>query len=157
MEELSPRVAERVSEEVASIIIRMRCGNCALSMAKLTLALSAREQKKLETLLSSDMRLVAAFEWYQSQAKTIDLVANLGFGGLSEDQAGGFSKLCDKLIADRIEAGLTMDDVLTLFRSSGPDSHLHRLPQQVSLQLIALGHEVQEGRFVYRRYRNVRR
>jgi len=123
--------------------------------ASLTRTLPASEQEKIETLLAADKRLLTAFGKYQATAKTIDLVANLGFGGLDEGKARGFPNSCDKLLADRIEAGLNMDDVLTLLRSSWLDAHRHRLPQQVTLQLIARGYEVRDGRFVYRRYRSL--
>jgi hypothetical protein len=123
--------------------------------AALTRTLSDSEQRRIETLLTSDKRFVAAFEKYQATTKTIDLIANLGFGGLGEDESGEFPSVCDKLLADRIEDGLTMDDVLGLLRSSWLDSHRRRLPQQVTLQLIATGHEVRDGRFVYRRYRSL--
>jgi hypothetical protein len=124
--------------------------------ASLTRTLSSREQEEIGALLASNKRLVAAFEKYQATTKTIDLVANLGFGELGEDEAKEFPQVCDKLLGDRIEAGLSMDDVLILLRSSWLDSHRHRLPQQVTLQLIATGHEVRDGRFVYRQYRSLR-
>ena len=123
--------------------------------ASLTRTLSSSDQDRIKTLLTSDKRLVAAFGKYQATTKTIDLIANLGFGGLSEAESREFASVCDKLLADRVEVGLTIDDVLELLRSSWLDSHRRRLPQQVTLQLIATGHEVRDGRFVYRRYRSL--
>ena len=123
--------------------------------ASFTRPLSTSEQEKIQTLLASDKRLGTAFEKYQASAKAIDLIANLGFGALLEDEAREFPRICDKLLADCIGVGLTMDDVLGLLQSSWLDSHRGRLPQQMTLQLIAADHEVRQGRFVYRRYRSL--
>jgi hypothetical protein len=86
--------------------------------ASLTRTLSVSEQDKISVLLTSDKRFLAAFGKYQATTKTIDLIANLGFGWLGEDESREFPSVCDKLLADRIEVGLTMDDVLGLLRSS---------------------------------------
>ena len=55
--------------------------------------------------------------------KTIDHVANFGFGGFTDDEIRRFPQVCSNLLADRLKAGLTMDDVLSLFRETGLDSH----------------------------------
>jgi len=123
--------------------------------ATLTRPLSTSEQEQIQALLAGEKRLVAAFEQYQARAKAIDLIANLGFGALREEEAREFAQTCDKLLADRVADGLTMDDVLGLLGSSWLDSHRGRLPQQMTLQLIATGHEVRNGRFRYRRYRSL--
>jgi hypothetical protein len=99
--------------------------------------------------------LLAAFEKYQAKTKPIDLVANLGFGELSDKEASEFPRVCARLIAERIDAGLTMDDVLKLLRESGLDSYRRKFPQQVTLQLISRDHELRGDRFVYRGYRTL--
>jgi hypothetical protein len=114
--------------------------------------LSSVDREKIETLTSSNLKLIAAFEKYRASTKPIDLIANLGFGNLSEQEAKGFRHLCDGILADRIQGGLTMDDVLTLLRESGLDLHRHKFPQQRTLQLISIDHELRGDRFVYRRY-----
>jgi hypothetical protein len=105
--------------------------------------------------LSRDKELAGAFDKYQATKKTIDLVANLGFGELSEEEAKEFSRTCTKLLAERIGAGLTMDDVLNLIRESGLDPHRRKFPQQATLQLISTNHELRANRFVYRRYKTL--
>jgi hypothetical protein len=123
--------------------------------ATLPRPLSTSEQEQIQTLLTAEKRLVAAFEKYRARAKALDLIANLGFGALGEDEAREFPQTCDNLLAGRIAVGLTMDDVLGLLGSSWLDSHRGRLPQQMTLQLIATGHEVRNRRFLYRRYRSL--
>jgi len=121
----------------------------------LTRTLSTPDSKKLEALLSANPRLLAAFEKYQTAAKAIDLVANLGFGGLDKKEVEEFPHICADILADRIDAGLTMDDVLSLLRKHGLDSKMHELLQQTTLQLISKGHEIRGDRFIYRQYRTL--
>jgi hypothetical protein len=106
-------------------------------------------------MLSCEKKLAAAFDKYRTTRKTIDLVANLGFGELSEKEAEEFPSTCTKLLAERIGAGLTMDDALSLIRESALDSHRHKFPQQATLQLISANHELRGTRFVYRRYKTL--
>ena len=105
--------------------------------------------------MSANPRLLAAFEKYQTAAKAIDLVANLGFGGLDKKEVEEFPHICADILADRIDAGLTMDDVLSLLRKHGLDSKMHELLQQTTLQLISKGHEIRGDRFIYRQYRTL--
>ena len=96
-----------------------------------------------------------AFERYQASQKPIDLVANLGFGDLAEDQLEEFPKMCSRLLSDRIEAGITMDDVLRLLRASELEEYRHKFPHHATLQLVSPGHELRDKRFVYRRFRTL--
>jgi hypothetical protein len=61
---------------------------CDTSLAR---ALSPDDRKKVEDLLSSDMKVARAFEKYQAAAKPIDLVANLGFGEFKDSELEVFS------------------------------------------------------------------
>jgi hypothetical protein len=106
-------------------------------------------------MLSREKKLAAAFDKYQTTKNTIDLVANLGFGELSEKEAKKFPSMCTKLLTEHIGAGLTMDDTLSLIRESGLDSHRHKFPQQATLQLISTNHELRGYRFVYRQYKTL--
>lgn len=117
--------------------------------------LSPPDLKKLGVLLSENPKLVAAFEKYQSATKGIDLVANLGFGGFNKKEIGEFSRICAAMLAERIDTGLTMDDVLRELRERGLDSNMGKLPQQATLQLVSGRHELRGDRFVYRRYRTL--
>ena len=122
----------------------------------LVCSLSAPDLKKVNALLSENAKLLAAFKKYQASAKPIDLVANLGFGGMDEKEVAEFPGICAEMLGERIGAGLTLDDVLHLLRGRGLDSKSHELPKQSTLQLICGGHELREDRFVYRRYRTLK-
>ena len=82
----------------------------------------------------------------------IDLVANIGFGGLT-GEAANFSTLCDEMLADRISAGITIREVLLMLREKGLDKYRAQLPQQVTLQLTSINHELRGDEFEYRKYR----
>jgi hypothetical protein len=110
----------------------------------------------MKALLSAKQKLLAAFEKYRTATKAIDLVANLGFGGLNKKQVKEFPRMCADIFADRIDAGLTMDDVLHLLHERGLDLKMNELLQQVTLQLISEGHELRDDRFVYRQFRTLR-
>ena len=117
--------------------------------------LAPPDLEKLQALLSTNPKLQAAFEKYQTSTKAIDLVANLGFGGFNEKHVKEFPRICSDIFADRIDAGLTMDDVLNLLREGGLDSYNGKLPQQATLQLVSAGHELRGDRFVYRRFKTL--
>ena len=121
----------------------------------LVCTLSAPDLKKVNALLSENAKLLAAFKKYQASAKPIDLVANLGFGGMDEKEVAEFPGICAEMRGERIGAGLTMDDVLHLLRERGLDSKSGECPQQATLQLICEGHELRGDRFVYRQYRTL--
>ena len=116
---------------------------------------SSDDREKLKSLLASDTKLLAAFEKYRTTTKTNDLVANVGFGELSAQQASDFPRLCDEMLAGRIDTGLTMDEVLRLLRENSLDSYKHKFPQQTSLQLTSVNHELLGDRFLYKRYRTL--
>jgi len=126
--------------------------SCEISLIR---TLEPSERKRIDRLLSSDHKLAAAFEKYQATTKPINLIANLGFGGLSKKEAREFPHACARLLTAHINTGLTMDDVLNLIRNSGLDSHKHKLPQQRTLQLISVNHELRGDRFVYRQFRKL--
>jgi hypothetical protein len=109
--------------------------------------------KKLEGFLLENPKLSAAFERYRNQAKALDLVANLGFGGLDRAEVKNFPRTCADIFADRIAVGLTMDEILNVLRDRRLDSKTGELPQQATLQLTSQGHEMRGDRFVYRQFR----
>src|ERR1035441_4579371 len=74
-------------------------------------ALSADDGKRLEASVLSDAKLMKDWERYQAKTKLPDLIANLPFGELKEIE--GFSKLCDEMLANRIDSGVTVDEVLS--------------------------------------------
>jgi hypothetical protein len=123
--------------------------------AALARELSSYERKRVEDLLSSDMKVARAFEKYQAAAKPIDLVANLGFGELTDGELEVFPPTCGRLLTDRIADGLTMDEVLGILRDSWLGTHRRKFPNQATLQLVSPGHELREDRFLYRRYRTL--
>lgn len=106
-------------------------------------------------MLSSDVKVARAFEKYLTAAKSIDLVANLGFGEFKDRELEVFPPTCGRLLSDRIAGGLTMDEVLGILRDSWLGAHRRKLPNQATLQLVSTEHELRGDRFVYRRYRTL--
>jgi hypothetical protein len=105
--------------------------------------------------VSANPKLLAAFEKYKAKTKPIDLVANLGFGGMNEEEKQAFPRACADMLAGRIEAGLTIDDVLRLLQERRLDSKMGELSQQATLQLTCEGHELHGDRFIFRRFRTL--
>jgi hypothetical protein len=125
---------------------------CDASLAR---ALSSDDRNRVEDLLSSDTKVVRAFEKYQAAAKPIDLVANLGFGEFKDSELEVFPPTCGRLLADRIADGLTMDEVLGILRDSWLGAHRRKFPNQATLQLVSPGRELRGDRFVYSSYRTL--
>jgi hypothetical protein len=126
--------------------------SCEISFVR---KVSPDDLKRIEKQLSSNQGLVVAFKKYQATAKSIDRVVNLGFGDMADRERENFQQTCNKLLTERISAGLTMDEVLSTLRKNGLEAHRGKLPQQVTLQLISADHELRGDRFVYRRYRTL--
>ena len=125
---------------------------CEASLAQ---SVSSDERGKAEQLLSSDKKLARAFEKYRATARPIDLIANLGFGEFDDLEIREFPAKCSGLLAGRIDAGLTMDDVLAILGDGRLSPHRRKLPNQVTLQLVSTGHELRDGRFLYRRFKTL--
>jgi hypothetical protein len=126
--------------------------SCEISLVR---RLSPPDLKKLKALLSANPKLLAAFEKYKSSTKPINLVANIGFGGMNEEEKKEFPRVCAEMLADRIDVGLTIDDVLRMLRERGLDSRQGEMPQQATLQLTCVDHELRGDRFLYRRFRTL--
>lgn len=123
---------------------------CELSYAQ---HLSWEEKKRVDRLLASDNKLRAAFDRYRAKQNRIDLIANAGFGELSAEAAAEFVNLCDSMLRDKIAAGMTLKEILLLVAKSGLGKHLGRVPQQRTLQLTSINHELRSDEFVYTQYR----
>jgi hypothetical protein len=115
--------------------------------------LPSADSEKLTAMLSSTPKLWTAFEKYRANTKSIDLIANLGFGELTEEGKENFRQICSRFLTERIQAGMNMDEVLTFLAESELASHRHKFPQQLTLQLISIDHEVRGDRFLYSKYR----
>jgi hypothetical protein len=115
--------------------------------------LALDELQRLQALILSGKELTKAFERYQIKNPKIDLIANLSLGGLSDQSVDRFPNLCNEMLADRIKAGVTLDEVLMLLQTRGLNAHIHMIPRRVTLQLVSIGHELRKDEFVYRRYR----
>jgi len=124
--------------------------SCEISYVK---ALEPNELRQLKKNLLSDLKLLTAFEKYRATVKPIDLVANLSFGNLGDKGVKQFLNRCDKMLANRIDIGVTLDEVLALLHAEGLDSHTRKYPVQATLQLVSPNHELRGDEFVYRRYR----
>ena len=116
-------------------------------------SLEPDERNRLDALLVSDTKLQASFEKYQAKQNTIDLIANIAFGGLSKRAVASFPTLCDKMLGTRIDAGITIREVLLVLQEHGLYKHMRDLPQQVTLQLTSINHELRGDETVYRKYR----
>jgi hypothetical protein len=121
--------------------------------ASLVDSLSSSDRQKIEALLSSNRRLAVAFEKYRNKTEPMDLIANLGFGQLTEKEKENFEQVCSRILVERLQVGLTMDEVLVFLAESGLDSYRHKFPQLLTLQLASIDHELRGDRFVYRKYR----
>ncbi len=103
--------------------------------------------------MSSNRKLAVAFEKYRNKTEPMDLIANLGFGQLTEKEKENFEQVCSRILVERLQVGLTMDEVLVFLAESGLDSYRHKFPQLLTLQLASIDHELRGDRFVYRKYR----
>jgi hypothetical protein len=126
--------------------------SCSSSLVHL---LSLPDSKRLQELLQENPKLLAAFEKYKAKTKPIDRVANLRFGEMNEAEKKAFPRACAEMLADRIGAGLTMDEVLRLVQQHGLDSKMNASLQQATLQLTCEGHELRGDRFTFRRFRTL--
>ena len=152
---ISPRTlvfCHRIANDLWKRSFSFQC--CEISYV---IPLGPEDLQQLQSCLLSDSKLLKAFEKYQSTTKSIDLVANLAFGGLSEQNFMQFQGLCDEMLAGRIHEGVTLDEVLMLLQAHGLDSQMRVFPLQVTLQLISTNHELRCDEFVYRRYRALNR
>jgi hypothetical protein len=111
------------------------------------------ERTRLNGLLSTDSKLRKTFEQYQVKQNRIDLIADIGFGGFTKTQSANFAKLCDEMLANRIQAGLTIPEVLKLLHENGLEGKIHELPQQMTLQLTCINHELRSDEFTHKEYR----
>jgi hypothetical protein len=110
------------------------------------------DRQKVDSLLASDKKLADAFVKLQATKNSLDLVANLALGGLNEEAVEHFPNSCNEMLASRIDAGVTLDEVLRLLQQNGLDSYVSKYPIRVTLQLISLNHEVRGNDFVHRKY-----
>lgn len=124
--------------------------SCELSCVR---PVEPEEKWRLDALLASDGKLSEAFERYCLKPDRIDLIANIGFGGLKKKEISRFSKRCEQTFAGRINAGLSIPETLQLLADHGLEKNRHELPQQLTLQLICIDHELRDNDFVHREYR----
>lgn len=124
-----------------------------MSLARL---LPANERTRAESLLSSDGPLRKAFENYESKNNSLDSIVNVGFGAFTRESASNFKNICDKMLADRIGEGVTLREMLLLSREHGLEPFRGGTPQEVTLQITSINHELRDGEFVYRRYKLLR-
>lgn len=125
---------------------------CELSLIR---KISKEERKRANELLLSDSKLRKAFEQYQEKNNRLDLIANIGFGGLMQKEAADFPNLCEQIFADQIGQGMTVREVLGLLQERGLLENMGKIPQQVTLQLSSVNHELRDGEFVCRKFRTL--
>ena len=111
------------------------------------------EQQRVGHLLRDNAALRKAFEAYEADPKPVDLIVNLGFGLPATSDQEQFKAVCAEALADPIQRGLTLDDVLELIRAAGYDEFMRKYPTTARLQLVCPDHELRGAEFVMRRYR----
>lgn len=116
-------------------------------------SLSDEDATRIRELLATDAKLKADFAKYQNRPHPLDLIANISFGDVDDHYVKDFPRLADEMLANRIEKGVTVDEVLTLLRDRQLDSNVGKTPQQMTLQLASVNHEVRGDEFVFKRYR----
>lgn len=124
---------------------------CEVSLVR---PISMEDHKRVQAALSDD-DLRKAFEQYGKEKNRIDLIANLGFGGLSKKAAGNFAKLSHKMFADRIGQGMTMREILLVLQEHGLVENQGEIPRQVTLQFTCINHELRGDEFVHREFRTL--
>jgi hypothetical protein len=105
------------------------------------------DQKWLEGLLREQPGLAAAFESYVPPP--IDLVTNMSFGLPRDFSFDRFTDECERLLAGKIEAGLSLDEVLALFERSELNRYRDELPETATLQLVSPNHLRRGDEFVH--------
>lgn len=125
---------------------------CELSLVR---KISKAERKRVDKVLLSDSKLRKGFEQYQEKNNRIDLIANIGFGGLIKKEAVDFSNLCEQILADQIGQGMTVREVLGVLQEHGLLENMGNLPKQVTLQLTCVNHELRDDEFVCREFRTL--
>jgi hypothetical protein len=115
--------------------------------------LNPDEANKLESQLSADTRLSEAFAKYQTAPHPIDLVANIALGGMSDETVTQFPSICDEMLRQRIESGLTVNEVLQSIFERDLPKYCSVYPVQVTLQVTCVDHETRSNEFVFRKYR----
>ena len=123
--------------------------SCDVSWAR---ELSVSDQRQLEAFRAENPALQTAFGKYKAKLKPLDAIANVGFGGMSAELLGRFSRECDLLLAHRIERGITLEDFLLLLQGSELEPYMSRMPNQRTLQLVCSGHELRDDQFLYCRF-----
>jgi hypothetical protein len=126
--------------------------SCNLSLVQ---PLAKDEIDRVKTFLSADKKLQKAFEQYQAKQSRIDSIANIGFGGLSKEEVKSFPAQCSSMLAGRIQNGMTLLEIMEFLKVSSLDQHRHELPQQVTLQLTCVNHELRGEEFLFREYRTL--
>lgn len=107
---------------------------------------------RLELMLAADPDLLAEFDRYSP--KPLDLLCNLRF---SSSPAGfeAFRQEIDNMLGDRIESGLTLDDILGVIASSKLKDRQNRNPGGATLQLNSPNHLRRGDEFVFTSFRTL--
>ena len=115
--------------------------------------IATEDNNRIHRLLSLDGKLRKAFEQYGAKQARIDLVVNIGLGGFAKKEIADFGERCRRILAARIQAGLTIREVLQLLAEHGMEENRHELPRQMTLQLVCINHELRGDEFVHKEYR----
>jgi hypothetical protein len=104
-------------------------------------------------MLRDDAGLRKAFEDYEAAQKPTDLVVNLAFGLGTDCELSRFKATWDEALAEQIQQGLTLDEVLEVVRATGYEAFMGRYPRNAALQLVCPGHELRGPEFLMRHYK----
>ena len=117
--------------------------------------LSQDEEIRIADLPQTNDALQIAFERYEANPKSIDLIVNLSLGQLPKPGIGAFEPACRQLLAGHVDNGLTMDEVLGLLRTAGYHDYIGKQPRTATLQMISVNHELRGRDFVVRSYKTL--
>jgi hypothetical protein len=111
---------------------------------------SPDDESKIQELLESNAQLKRAFEKYQAENSSLDLVVNVSLGQIPGSDREQLKAACDLHLSDSIENGLTMDEVLAAIRKAGYYECIGKIPKDATVQLVSVNHEVRDREFVLR-------
>ncbi len=112
--------------------------------------ISNEEESRIQELLQSNASLQKAFEEYQAKKNSVDLVVNVSLGQIPGSDREQLRAACSKYLGGSAKNGMTMDEVLIGLRDAGYHDYIGKTPSFATVQLLSVGHEVQNREFILR-------
>ena len=112
--------------------------------------ISPEETSRIQELLESNSPLKKAFDKYQAQNCSLDLVVNVSLGQIPCSDRERLRAACDLHLGVSVKNGLPMDEVLAALRNAGYYDCIGKFPISATVQLISVDHEVRDHEFLLR-------